>query len=228
MEIYLPKEDVFVAVFSNCDCNSPELVTARMAALAIGKPIEYKEIPVAYSSLNDYTGVYENEKGQLRIITLSDNGLYSQIGRGPKSNIKAYQIDKFFLDELSTLEFSRSKKGNIEKLITKNLNGNDIWNKTNKPIPSPNGMTVDQKILNTYVGDYEVTPEFTFTIIKDQVRLFIQAIGQEKFELFAETETKFFTKINDAQIEFVKDASGKITKVIMKQGGRQTEARKIK
>jgi CubicO group peptidase (beta-lactamase class C family) len=37
--IYLPKEDVFVAVFSNCACNTPEEIANNMATLAIGKKI---------------------------------------------------------------------------------------------------------------------------------------------------------------------------------------------
>ncbi len=46
--------------------------------------------------------------------------------------------------------------------------------------------------------------------------------------MFAETPTAFFLKVNDAQLEFVKDDSGKVTKAILKQGGRETDARKIK
>jgi hypothetical protein len=34
------------------------------------------------------------------------------------------------------------------------------------------------------------------------LRLFAQATGQEKFEIFAESETKFFLKVVDAQLEF--------------------------
>jgi CubicO group peptidase (beta-lactamase class C family) len=37
--IYLPKEDVFVAVFSNCGCNPPFDIGDKMATLAIGKTI---------------------------------------------------------------------------------------------------------------------------------------------------------------------------------------------
>ncbi len=87
---------------------------------------------------------------------------------------------------------------------------------------------MDGKILETYVGEYEVTPEFTFSVTKEQDRLFLQAPEQEKLEMFAETETKFFLKVNDAQFEFVKDDSGNVTKAIMNQGGRQADAKKIK
>jgi len=227
-EIYLPKEDVFVVVFSNCDCIYPQEISSRLAALAAGKPYEYKEIAIENSILQGYTGVYENQKGLQRIITASENQLYSQLGRGPKSKLKAFQKDMFFIDAIVTIEFSKNKKGKIEKLTSKKLNGNEIWNKTNKPIPSENGIKVDGKILETYVGEYEVTPDFTFSVSKEQDKIFLLSPEQEKLEMFAETETKFFLKVNDAQFEFVKDNSGKVTKAILNQGGRQADAKKIK
>jgi len=227
MAIYLPKENIFVAVFSNCDCNSPEVVASRLAALAAGKPFEYKEVAVDNALLQGYTGVYENQKDQQRIITVSGNKLYTQLGRGPKIILKAYQKDKFFIDEIQAVEFSRNKKGEIENLITKNLSGNQVWQKTKLSIPDTNGIKVDEKVLGSYVGEYEMTPDFIITVIKDQGRLFVQAPGQSKFEIFAENENKFFTKVNDAQFEFVKDMD-KIINVVMKQGGRQADAKKIK
>ncbi|MGB4847941.1 MAG: serine hydrolase [Saprospiraceae bacterium] len=227
-EIYLPKEDVFVVMFTNCDCNYPKDIAFWMAALASGKPYEYKEIPVANAILQGYEGVYENEKGLQRIITVSENKLFSQLGRGPKSNLKAYQKDMFFSDDAKlTLEFSKNKMGEIDKLTSKKPTGNEVWNKTNKSIPDSNGIIVNEKILETYVGEYEIPSVFTFSVTKEQNRLFIVVDGQEKFEIFPETETKFFTKVNDAQFEFVKDDSGKVTKSILNQGGRQADAKKI-
>lgn len=227
MEIYLPKEDVFVVLLANCDCKPLDEVASKMAAMAIWKTFEYKEIAVLNSVLPVYQGVYENSKGKQRIITVADNKLYSQTGRGPKSNLRSYQKDQFFLNTMQTIEFSRNEKDEIEKLISKNLNGNDIWIKTNKPIPDENGIKVDGKILEAYAGSYEVTPEFTFAITKEQDKLFLQAQEQEKLEMFPETETKFFLKVNDAEFVFVKDDSGKVTKAIMKQGGREADAKKI-
>lgn len=230
MEIYLPKEDVFVTVFANCDCIYPKDIASRLAALAAGKPSEYKEIPVENGILKGYAGLYENQKGQQRIITVAENQLYSQLGRGPKSKMKAYQKDMFFFEDnaMFTIEFSGNKKGGIEKLITKKLDGNEVWNKTNKPIPNEDGIKVDEKVLETYVGEYEITPEMSFSVTKEKDRIFVQAPGQDKFEIFADTKNKFFTKVNDAQFEFVKDDSGKVTKVILNQGGREADAKKIK
>ena len=230
MAIYLPKEDVFVAVFSNCDCSSPEVATNRIAALAAGRAYEHKEMLVANKILQGYTGVYENEKGQQRIITMGENKLFSQLGRGPKSLIRSYEKDKFFYDAdaMATIAFERIKSGTVKELKTVNLRGIDIWIKTNKSIPDENGIKVAEQILKTYTGIYEVSPDFAFSVSNEQGRLFLQATGQEKLEMFAETPTTFFLKVNDAQLEFVKDDSGKVTKAILKQGGRETDARKIK
>lgn len=85
MAMFLPEEDVFVVLLSNCDANSPEEVTAKLAALAIGKPYEYKPIPAERGTLVQYTGVYENENGRQRVITISNDTLYSQLGMSPRS-----------------------------------------------------------------------------------------------------------------------------------------------
>ena len=228
MEIYLPKEDVFVVVFTNCDCNYPKDIATKLAAIAAGKAFEYKELPISSSSLPEYAGVYENEKGQLRAISVSENKLYSQVGRNPKFNIKAFQKDHFFFeDPMVTIEFLRDKNGQVDKLTSKKIAGNEMWTKTNKPIPSADGIKLDGKILEAYVGNYEVSPDFSFAITKEQDKLFLQAEGQDKLEMFAENETKFFLKVNDAQFEFVKDGSGKVIKAIMNQGGRNAEASKL-
>ena len=136
----------------------------------------------------------------------------------------------FFFDgnAMQTIEFSRNKKGGIEKLITKELDGNEVWKKTNKPVPDSNGIKVDEKVLQAYVGEYEIPSIMSFSITKEQGKLFLQGEGQEKVEMFAETESTFFLKVNDAQLEFVKDGSGKVLKAVLQQGGRLTDAIKVK
>jgi CubicO group peptidase (beta-lactamase class C family) len=86
---------------------------------------------------------------------------------------------------------------------------------------------VDPKLLDTYVGEYELAPGFTITIIKEGNDLFGQATGQSKFQLYPETTTKFFLKVVDAKIEFFKDASGKVTHLMLYQNG-EHQGKKIK
>ncbi len=229
-EMYLPEEDVFVVVFANCDCQYPKEIASRLAALAAGRPFEHKEMAEDNTHLEEYTGLYESENGLQRIITVSENQLYSQVGRGPTSKLKAYQKDKYFFDAdaMQTMEFARDMEGSVIALTTIKLTGVELWNKTNKPIPDTNGIKVNEEILVTYLGEYEITTEMSFLVTKEEDRMFVQAPEQEKLEMFAESETKFFLKVNDAQFEFVKDDTGQITSVILNQGGRTIEAMKVK
>jgi CubicO group peptidase (beta-lactamase class C family) len=80
-------------------------------------------------------------------------------------------------------------------------------------------VKVDPKVYDAYAGRYELAPNFILTISRDGDRLLAQATGQPQFELFPESETKFFLKVIDAKVTFVKDAAGKVTHLILHQGG---------
>ncbi len=88
-------------------------------------------------------------------------------------------------------------------------------------------IKVDPKILDEYTGEYQLAPNFTITVTREGDKLMGQATGQPRFEIFAESQTKFFLKAVDAQVTFVRDASGKVTHMILHQGG-DNEAKKIK
>jgi CubicO group peptidase (beta-lactamase class C family) len=88
-------------------------------------------------------------------------------------------------------------------------------------------IKIDPKILDAYVGQYELAPNFILTMTREGDSLMSQATGQPKFELFPESETKFFVKAFDAQATFVKDDKGVVTHLILHQGGDRT-AKKIK
>jgi hypothetical protein len=89
-------------------------------------------------------------------------------------------------------------------------------------------IEVAAEVLETYVGEYELTPEFTIVVTLEDGGLFVQATGQPKVGLFAESETKFFLRVAAAQISFTKDDSGEVTGLILHQGGRDRPARKTR
>jgi hypothetical protein len=104
-------------------------------------------------------------------------------------------------------------------------------NTTGNQMGAPAARTevkVAEKILKQYVGDYELQPGFVLSVTQEGTQLSTQATGQVKVEVYPESETKFFLKVVDAQIEFVKDESGKVTKLILYQNGQRLEAKKIK
>jgi len=87
-------------------------------------------------------------------------------------------------------------------------------------------IQLDAKILEAYTGKYEFQPGFALTVSLENGRLFAQATGQQKLEIFAESETDFFWKVVDAQITFNKDKTGKVTGLTLHQGGRDMPAKK--
>jgi CubicO group peptidase (beta-lactamase class C family) len=87
-------------------------------------------------------------------------------------------------------------------------------------IPAPLAeVKVDPKILDAYAGRYEMGPNFIITISKEGDGLTAQATNQPKLDLFAQSETVFFSKVVDMKITFVKDETGKVTHLIVHQNG---------
>jgi len=98
------------------------------------------------------------------------------------------------------------------------------------PYESPQARTaisVDPKVLDGYVGRYELTPDFIITVTRDRNSLFVQATGQPKFEIFAESPMEFFLKVVNAQITFVIGPDGHATEMILHQGGANQHLKKI-
>jgi CubicO group peptidase (beta-lactamase class C family) len=91
------------------------------------------------------------------------------------------------------------------------------------PISERKEVTVPPKILADYVGTYELTPTFSIVMTLEDGHLMTQATSQPKFPLFAESETMFFLKVVDAQVEFFKNDKGQVTHLVLHQGGRETK-----
>ena len=53
-----------------------------------------------------------------------------------------------------------------------------------------------------------------------------EATGQPKFQLYAESQTKFFLKVADAQVDFERDPQGTAAALVLHQAGRDTKAAK--
>ncbi|HEX7501804.1 MAG TPA: serine hydrolase [Acidobacteriota bacterium] len=83
-------------------------------------------------------------------------------------------------------------------------------------------------LLDAYVGEYQLAPNFVIAVTKEGDLLFGQATGQPRIRLHAEAETEFFIAEVDAQVSFVKDAAGKVTHLVLHQGGQDVKGDKVK
>lgn len=87
-------------------------------------------------------------------------------------------------------------------------------------------VQIDPKILAEYVGTFELQPGFNIVVTVENGQLITQATGQGKVPLYAESETKFFPTMFPADIEFSKDDHGKVTYLVLHQGGHDMKAPK--
>lgn len=87
-------------------------------------------------------------------------------------------------------------------------------------------ISVSPKILAQYTGTYELLPNFSITVSLEGDHLMAQATNQPKFPIFAESENKFFLKVVDAQLEFLRNDKGEVTSLVLHQGGQDIKGAK--
>lgn len=89
-------------------------------------------------------------------------------------------------------------------------------------------VMVSPQILKRYVGTYVFSPgwgvDLVITLKGDQ--LFSQVSDQRKLPLFAESPTRFFHKVSNAQYEFFPGNGGKASRLVLHLNGHEYSATK--
>jgi serine-type D-Ala-D-Ala carboxypeptidase/endopeptidase len=86
---------------------------------------------------------------------------------------------------------------------------------------------VTAAVFDRYVGHYQLAPAAILTISRKDNQFFVQLTGQPTFEIFAESEKKYFLKVVDAQLTFETDAQNKAVAVTLHQNGVDQRAPRI-
>ncbi len=98
--------------------------------------------------------------------------------------------------------------------------------------PEHHQIAVSGKVLDGYVGQYQLGPDVTVTMTRDGDHLFSQAFAHgtalDRFELFPESQTKFFAKTPPPdEVTFVTDAQGRAAAIVVHQEDRDITAKRI-
>jgi hypothetical protein len=89
-------------------------------------------------------------------------------------------------------------------------------------------VRVDAKIYDAYVGEYNFGQNRAISITKEGDKLFAQRGGAPKSEMFAESETKFFLKVADIKLVFLRDEAGNVSELILYANGQEFRGSKVK
>lgn len=85
----------------------------------------------------------------------------------------------------------------------------------------------DPTRFDRYVGYYQLGPTAIMTITRHDGHFLGQLTGQVAVEWFPESDTKFFASVVHAQISFNVDTSGRVTNLVLHQGGLEQTAPRI-
>lgn len=243
--IRIPAQQLYVVVLTNNGAKGPNeasmSIAMRLAGTPVTKRVAQKADP---TTLREYTGVYEvkriggrvasnyDKEKTYRFLTASNDTLFSQRSGQEKSPLQFVDKDLFmFKDGAVMVRFNRDAKGAIVSATIfsepMSIGPDQIEPKTSMPLPKERvPITLPELILNRYAGTYDFGNGFQITVTVKDGRIYEQATGQMRLEIFPESETRCFLKIVDATLEFLVDANGKTTGLILHQMGKH-EAKKI-
>jgi hypothetical protein len=192
---------------------------------------ERKAISVDSKLFDGYTGRYQMAPNFILNITHDGDHLYAQAtGQGRFEIFPEAEKEYFAKVANIQITFNTGADGKATGLVVHqggmNTPAKRIEGEAEKP-KERKEVAVDPAILEGYTGRYQVTPAMVLTVTLEGNRLFTQATGQPKFEVFAESPKEFFVKSFDAQLTFRTDAQGKATEVVLHQGGADVPCKRI-
>lgn len=227
--LYVPSKKVFVVLLANCSSVNVNDLAVKMAAIAISKPYENKAIKFPADSLIEYQGVYQSADNEEAIVRFKDNYLYGWLKGSKRLRFTPSARDKFFVEEsFTSIKFIRNSNGKIDSLISFDRAGVIHWAKTIKSLPKEKQLNLPESILVKYVGDYQLFSSFITTIRMLKGKLYAKGTDQSEFEIFARSESVFTTEDEDIQFIFMKNSSGKVTKIKIYQADQVMEGEKIR
>jgi CubicO group peptidase (beta-lactamase class C family) len=188
---------------------------------------ERHEVKVDAAVLEKYVGRYQLAPNFIITVTRQGDQLFAQATDQPRFEIFAESPREFFLKAVDAqLTFVVDDTGRATSIVL-HQNGNNTPGNQIGPPKQRQEVKVDAAVLEKYTGRYQLAPNFIQTITRDGDRLYAQATGQRRFEIFAEGPRDFFFKDFDAQMTFVVDANGRATGLVHHQNGADHPAKRI-
>ncbi len=226
--IYVPERDLFVAVFTNADggiqpAGTPML---RLAAEAIGRPFPtFTATTPDLTAIEPMLGVYAIEGGDAtRLFQFRDGKLYTRRSGAGDSEVFAAGGNRFFYgpDSLNWFEIVPEENGYA---MLMHQNGEEKPERALRtgPVPETASINVPREILETYAGAYTSAVAPITVAVNDEGQLTLAFGPQPATGLVAAGDARFAAIGVDAEVEFVR-AGGKITGLVIRQGGQELQA----
>jgi hypothetical protein len=214
-----------VVILANTAVDADDL---GFATLDTGVPLAPVRTAVVLpdASLDDYVGTYKlSDKFLLKVFRVND-GLFAQAtGQGPIPIFPSAPNEFFAKVVGASISFTRDPNGVVNGLVL-HQNGDRAAPKLSaSELPAePKEIAIDAATLGDYVGRYQFDFDALLDVVLKNDHLEAQLTGQPAFPIFASAKGKFFYRVVDAQLDFERDAGGKVVAVVLHQNGRDMRA----
>ena len=159
-------------------------------------------------------------------ITREEDQLFAQLTGQPKFEIFPKSETEFFWKVVDAqITFVRNNKEGEVTHVIHHQGGQTL---KAPRLEQKSIVQINTAAYSDYVGEYDYGHNAILTVTKEGDRLLAQLTGQPKFEIFPRSETEFFWKVVNAQVTFVKNDKGKVSKIIHHQAETEIQAPKIK
>jgi CubicO group peptidase (beta-lactamase class C family) len=229
---YVDKNVTIIALVNNASYDVMSLKDT-LTNIVFGNKYEMpkgpKEVSIDKENYNNYIGKYTFSIGGDIEITKDGDHLFAQIPGQDKFEILPESLSKFFSKQVEgELNFNFDKDNKVVGFSLHQPGVDLMAVKQNESSKITTPIVIDQSILDSYVGTYDSGKGVIFTITTENGHLYSQLTGQDKYEIYAQTDTNFYYKVVPAEIDFNKNADGKIDSLTLKQGGVELKAVKTK
>lgn len=232
--VLVPEKKLFVGMLHNALSSGNDMlytlkyITTRLALEVLGHSWSATPVAMSDDAKNQFTGIYDFD-GVKRTVRFEDGQLSSQQEGGTPFALLPVAKDEFVYDKAFTrLKFKIAPSGAIESVGSISRGQPTQTGKRVADAPAARkAITLAEENLDRTIGVYELEPGFRLTITRKGRQLFMQATGQGLAEAFAESETKFFFKVVDAQIEFAIGNDGRASVLTLFQGGAAMPAKRV-
>ena len=96
-----------------------------------------------------------------------------------------------------------------------------------EPLKVRKEVVIDSRLLEKYVGRYGESPNLILTVKREGDHLSIQENDEPKQELYAESDSKFFTKVNADECTFEVDSQGRVIAIVLHVDGKDIRLKRL-
>jgi D-alanyl-D-alanine-carboxypeptidase/D-alanyl-D-alanine-endopeptidase len=177
---------------------------------------------------DEYLGSYKLTEQLVLKISRDGDQLFGQATGQAGFPIFPSAKDEFFAKIGGiTITFTRDDKGAVAGLVLHQHGDHTAPKLTAAQLPpEPKETALPPETLSEYVGKYQFSFGSAFEITLKGDHLEAQLTGQPAAPIYPSAKDKFFYKIVDAQLDFERDATGKVVAVILHQNGLNPRAQR--